>query len=212
MKIGIKKWWKDLTFEKRKEVLEKRYPGNSLVEKIANEFNDKDLNDRILPFIHSIKYSNFVLNDGTPGSGKTNAVFLNIVKLLAKYNPEVLSNVAVVHGASAKSANEILENIKKEQNGLKGTSYEKLDFLKFVIPGYNSPIYVNNRTELKANSIKFNDDGEVVHNFTINKSSSDLPSIIFLDEIGRFNELELQAIDEYARRNGITVISAGDFD
>jgi len=39
-----------------------------------------------------------------------------------------------------------------------------------------------------------------------------LPSVIFIDEVSKYNSLEMKVIDEFAQTHGIPIIVLGDFD
>ena len=44
------------------------------------------------------------------------------------------------------------------------------------------------------------------------KDIPNVPKVIFIDEVSRFTTDELDLIDNFAKKNGISVIAAGDFN
>jgi hypothetical protein len=44
------------------------------------------------------------------------------------------------------------------------------------------------------------------------KESSSYPSLIVIDEISKFSSYDFDLIDKFAKKYGITVLTAGDFD
>jgi hypothetical protein len=44
------------------------------------------------------------------------------------------------------------------------------------------------------------------------KSVGNVPNVIFIDEVSRFTDNELNIINSFARKNGISVITAGDLN
>lgn len=196
----IKEDWKNKTPEQKIAILEKNNSDTSLLYK-------KEFDDYCFNFLPVPRYSNVALVEGIPGSGKTEAVIRMTVQMLKKYHPDLLKDVTVVHGANGDSAVTLKENCEISN----GKTYNAEEFLNKIIKNHIPFKYDDDGTcKISKDNYKFNSDNEVVGQFEL--SSIEIPSLIVIDEITKFNTYELDAINEYAQKFGITVIAAGDFD
>lgn len=157
------------------------------------------------------QFDNIHLTEGVPGGGKSSAVNYYTLQILKKFHPELLNNVYYVH-KTIKSAEEATKDFGIENIKL----FDKDKFMSLASPNYDS-----NRTEdsegnkiyNKEDWIKDPESGKIVYKYKSNDlSETDIPSLIIIDEISHYDEAELSLTDDLAKKYGITVLTAGDFD
>lgn len=213
-KQSIKDDWKNRTQDERIQIFDKlNYDHN---------FIDPKYDDFCLNFLPVSKYTNVVFTEGIPGSGKTRSILTMTLKLLEKTNPDIIKNIAYVHGADLDPNTLSTEEKEKKTNADKlkdqltktGTAQDKYSFLRRIIKNYipyaenkngdvivpDSGYYINSNTN------------EIRGAYQISESTENIPSLIVIDEVTKFNNYELDAINDYAKKHGITVILLGDFD
>ena len=192
--------WDSQTIDERRESLRKLGKGESDI----NEFSKDEWADKCKLFLPVPKYSNISLTEGIAGSGKTTAVINGTISLLKKFRPELIANVKVVHGADEtgkpEQAKKILDNLH-----VNGKPLDKVTFLKELSPDYKESDAIT-ESDYKLQN------GEIHSTWKITGNTQNIPSLILIDEIGKFNALELDLINRYAQEKGITVLVAGDFD
>lgn len=201
--IAIKNDWLSREDSERVEILEDLEYDTATI----NKLKDLKFNDYCLNFLPNTRFTNIVLTEGTPGSGKTSSVFSGVISMLAKYNRDILNNVAVIHGASPESAKSLLNQLK-----ISGKSYGGEEFMKLISPDYTPYIYKEGACKISKNGFTYNSNNKIVGTLQVSANAKEAPSLIIIDEISKFNTYELDAIDKYAKQHGITVIVAGDFD
>ena len=194
---SVKNKWKSLSKDDRK----------TLIPNIG----DKYYEDNYVDFIYSLSVSpifqNIVLTEGIPGSGKTTAVYNYTIKMLQETYPDLLKNVFISHGANKTSG----DKLKTDLNLESAKVYSKQDLLKLISNKYHEyTISDDGKIDIPESDL-YVDNGEVKLSLPIN-SVSDIPSLIIIDEISKFNSLELNLLDEFAKKYGITILVAGDFD
>jgi hypothetical protein len=80
------------------------------------------------------------------------------------------------------------------------------------ISTYEYPERVNDVLQYeKGKHYDFDANGNLVPKAQI-KSVGSVPNVIFIDEVSRFTDNELNIINTFARKNGISVITAGDLN
>lgn len=202
-KIAIKDDWNIKTVEQRKEILKKLGK-----EEDINSFSQDVFKDKTSLFLNLPFYQNIILTEGIAGSGKTKSVAYFTIELLRKHNPEVLQDVAVIHGADVKNSNNA--NSLKEVLNVEGKSYTPIDFLQKVSPKYKPYSVKKGIYDIPKSEYEITSDSEIISSLGISTDSP--PSLIIIDEITKFNHFELNLIDKYAKAHGITVIVMGDYD
>lgn len=161
------------------------------------------------------KFFRTTLIEGVAGSGKTRAVLrilMQMVKNNAKAKDALLSHVFVasIGERQAKTLNAAL--------GLDNSKFFDREKLLKLITGGSYDIS-KLKVDQRAGLINYGDDFVMGENgtFEIPFSIPDLdpailPSLIVIDEIGRYTTVELDMLDAFAKKYGISVIVAGDLD
>jgi len=68
----------------------------------------------------------------------------------------------------------------------------------------------NGMSQVEEADFTYN-NGVIHTNWKIN-ALTDVPKIIMIDEISKFNNLEMDLLNNFARKYGVTIVTAGDFD
>lgn len=193
-------------------------------EKYLNDFDGSGLSyskDLLKYFSgHNVlpQYKNMIFIEGIPGSGKSKGVFSNIINIVKQIDPDILNGALYVH-ATEKAALEA-----NSETGLNSTALERTKFLQYVSSEWKdtkdnikTETYKEGNKDVSTTGRFLYDDsyefqnGQLVNKWKINQYS-DVPRIIFIDEITHYNQQELSMIEQFARENGSVVITAGDMD
>lgn len=154
------------------------------------------------------QYKNMIFIEGIAGSGKSKAVFRNVINTINHIDPEYLKNAYYVHETSdsAQKAAEYLE--------LQGQTFGRVDFLKHLSSEWKD-IRDNSKDRknyLYKDSYKFDPlTGKLENTWKLNKIA-DAPKVIFIDEISHYNQQEVSMIEQWAKEHRTIVLTAGDFD
>lgn len=161
------------------------------------------------------QYKNMIFIEGIPGTGKSFGVFTNVINVIRQLQPDLLNDALYVHAndESAKKAN--------ADTGLNSIPLGRVKFLEYVSSEWKD-VRNNIRTEkdgtmeitgnfLYEDSYLINNEGQVVNKWKLNKYPN-TPKVIFIDEITHYNQQELSMIEQFAKENGIVIITAGDMD
>lgn len=178
--------------QKRAEVLNKFDQSGDLFSK---DFLEYFASHNVLP-----QYKNIVFIEGAPGTGKTNAVFPTIKAVIDQIDDKYLENVMFVHTDQTK-AQKVMEDL-----GLKGEAKSQSELLKWMSNDWKDTRQNNNT--FYDGTYKFV-NGKLVNTMTLNKYDK-VPKVIFIDEIGQYDQNDLDLISRFAQENGIVVITAGD--
>lgn len=154
------------------------------------------------------QYKNMIFIEGIAGSGKSKAVFRNVINTINHIDPEYLKNAYYVHETS-DSAQKAAEDLE-----LQGQTFGRVDFLKHLSSEWKD-IRDNSkdrRNYLYKDSYKFDPlTGKLENTWKLNKIA-DAPKVIFIDEISHYNQQEVSMIEQWAKEHGTIVLTAGDFD
>lgn len=196
--------------EDRKKLL-KEGDGDGYATTLLKYFGGHD----VLP-----QYRNMIFIEGAPGTGKSKGVFSNIKRIIANIDPDIESKSWYIH-ATDESAQEAATDL-----GLTGLALGREKFLQKLSTGHKTAIEQEDevphasdpskkvkvkRLHLVDGTYSFNSEGQLVNTEKLNDYSTDeLPKVIFIDEISHYNEQELSLIEQFARKNGIIVMTAGD--
>ncbi len=195
--------WLGLEIDERKEVLKNL--------NLPEQLSSKDFEKYLLHILPVAKYSNIVLTEGIAGSGKTSAVISLTYKLLQETNKDLANSALFVHGVDSEHIQDFVKKLNQDVE-LKISNREQLmkainsswkDLEKNPLTGEvildkNDIIIENNNLSIKFN---IND-----------KNESKIPSFIVIDEITKFSVFDLDQINAFAKKYGITVIALGDYD
>ena len=154
------------------------------------------------------QYKNMIFIEGIAGSGKSKAVFRNVINTINHIDPEYLKNAYYVHETS-DSAQKTAKDLE-----LQGQTFGRVDFLKHLSPEWKD-IRDNSKDRknyLYKDSYKFDPlTGKLENTWKLNKIA-DAPKVIFIDEISHYNQQEVSMIEQWAKEHGTIVLTAGDFD
>lgn len=205
---SIKEDWATKSVEERAQIIRNLDP--TVTEDSVTLLSSDEFVDQVLNIIAVPKYQNIVLTEGIPGSGKSTGVFQSTLKMLKAFHPELLSNVAVIHGANSDSAKTLRDNIELTANNSK--TYGRAEWMKEISPSWTERTPDENGTvRVPKNEITQTEENEIRSSLGI-KETTTPPSLIIIDEIFKFSGFDLDQIDKFARKYGITVLTAGDAD
>lgn len=74
-----------------------------------------------------------------------------------------------------------------------------------------NPDNKDGRIYLYKDSYEFDSTGKLINKWKVNKITN-APKVMFIDEISHYNQQELSMIEQFAKLNGIVVLTAGDLD
>ena len=158
-----------------------------------------------LPFIPY--YDNITFVEGIAGSGKTHGVLNMVCSILNKTSPKLLSNVMIAH---------VTEKDAQALGGKKGLNLQnfkaknKQQLLEHI-SNWKQPKIVDGVYQYEENVDYVIEDGEIKPAYKL-KDGVEVPSLIIIDEVGQYTDLELATIDAFAKKNGISVLTFGDLD
>lgn len=195
--------WQRKSVDERKQVLERL----GKFEGLAKD----ELAPYAINFLSAPLYQNIILTEGIPGSGKSTGVFQSTLRLLKQFHPEALSSVAVVHGANADSAVTLRDDIGLTQDNSK--TYGRTEWMKEVNPNWRE--YARNESDnsyqVPTSDYTVTAENEIRSGLGVRDTTTP-PSLIIIDEISKFSAYDLDQVDKFAKKYGITVLVAGDFD
>lgn len=206
----IKTDWKNKSPEERKNILTN--VGGYSTEQ-AEKYSDDTFKDYVSVLVDIPQYKNIMLTEGIPGSGKTTAVFGYVAELLKRNSEgkQLLDKALVIHGSDIEDDKKGPVNATKLSKSLGfGEAMLKGKFMQKIAPKYAPWLATNGVFSVPDSDFEINKDFDISCKLGI--SEQDPPSLIVIDEVSKFNTLELDLIDKYARNHGITVIVAGDYD
>ena len=162
------------------------------------------------------QYNNITFIDGIPGAGKSKAVDALIYKYLNAYHRDVLKNAWVCHGGDnegGKITKDFAKDIGFEENY--EYSYDKNTLLKSIFPDY-TPAKQNEFGDYSYTEADYiiDKNGKIHPKWKIDNkwTSENVPKVIFIDEAQQFSQLELVALDNFAKKFGIAIVMSGDLD
>lgn len=158
------------------------------------------------------QFLNMIFFEGGPGTGKSGGIYTMITNIAKTIDPNVLNKAMFVHAtdASAEKSGEKL-GIKLAKGREKFLSWVSSEWKDTK---HNTKIINGEkRRYLYEGSYTFDENGQLVNTWKLNEYSEDeLPKFIFIDEVSHYNQQELSMIEQFARKNGIVVFTAGDLD
>lgn len=194
--------------DERKRLLKLWANGQDIyAEELSKYFGSYDL----LP-----QFKNMVFIEGGPGTGKSGGCFVSVINTAEQVDKDVRGKILFAHtnDTTAKEAAGKLniKNYKGREALLTWISSEWRDTSKNIrevtVDGK-----IEKRRYLYEDSYTYDEQGRLVNRWKLNKySEAELPKYIFIDEVSHYNQQELSMIEQFARENGIVVITAGDLD
>ena len=158
------------------------------------------------------RFLNTILIEGVPGSGKSSGVAATLVAMLkANKHDNILKNAWFAHIGENEA-----KQLAKDSGLAEATALSRASLLEKVTGG-----------DYRVKDLNITKEGKVLYsNIRINKnkdrtelpfnlvelSGNQIPSIIFIDEVGRYTTYEMDIIDAFAQKYGIAVITMGDLD
>lgn len=154
----------------------------------------------------------FFLN-GIAGAGKSTAV-MSVVKAM-------LGKSAWVASPNKNQADKLAQSLAVLSNLEEGTPvYDKVELLSQILTdeGLNAVMKLSQTPNLEGGSIEAVSLSDGMHLFRANikpewikqLDKENIPAYIFIDEATHFNLAELKALDEFAKKYNVKIISAGD--
>lgn len=205
---SIRENWASKSVAERAEILRNLDPDKS--EDSITLLSSDEFADQVFNIISVPKYQNIVLTEGIPGSGKSTGVFQSTLKMLKAFHPDLLSNVAVVHGANPDSATILRDDIGLTKDNSK--TYGRTEWMKEISATWTERTPDEEGVvRVPKNEITQTEENEIRSSLGI-KETTTPPSLVIIDEISKFSAFDLDLIDKFAKKYGITVLTAGDFD
>ena len=156
------------------------------------------------------QYQNMVFIEGIPGSGKSGGVFKSIKAVVDQIDPELLKNAVYAH-VKQKSAQDAGKKIGLEN----AQYYDKAGLMKWMSSEWRDVLENSENKDGKVylykDSYEFDSEGKLQNKWKVNKITN-APKVIFIDEVSHYNQQELSLIEQFAKLNGIVVLTAGDLD
>ena len=203
MRHSLVQDWKSKSVSEREEIARRI---NISTDLLSDEMADYALN-----FLPVPRYQNITFTEGIPGSGKSTAVYSTTLKLLKQTYPDLLKNVYVVHGANSNSAETLRDDIGLDKSS---KTFGRDGFMKEINPEWKEyqldPI--KNKYLIPKDDYIITDEEKEIRSSLGIKETSTPPSLIIIDEISKFTTYDLDQVDKFAKKYGITVLVAGDFD
>lgn len=157
------------------------------------------------------RYMHTLLIEGVAGSGKTQAILRMLFKMVGN-NTEAKSKLlshAFVASVGESEAEQLSNNLKLNNSKV----HSRHSLLSFITGG----LYDTDKLKVDKQIVDYEKLSLVDDVCSLSVGFKDLdpaaiPSIIIIDEIGRFTAIELDLIDRFAQKYGIPVITTGDLD
>jgi hypothetical protein len=160
--------------------------------------------ERVLDSRYAPIFKNCLFIEGIAGSGKTSAVFKMALTMLQKHCKGILNNVGLC------STN--TEALGKALGSVEGaTSFVPSKLMTRISPDWSEKM-VNGRLVVDVNTLNVTDEYGLTHTKWKVRDETKPLSLIMIDEISRFSNIDLDLINRYAERYGTIVIVAGDLD
>lgn len=170
----------------------------------AFDYLSEKLNTELRPYL-----SNLIFIDGSAGVGKTTVI--------AKNTSKYINSDKIWLAAPQKTQLDTLQTVIG-----KGEAKLREDLFKLILdPGTyeeiqkqlgGSEVNTNLITSKPLDERENGNTAEIVNNLDKMKFNTpkNMPELIIIDEVTHFSSIELQILNEFAKRNNISVIGLGD--
>lgn len=185
---------------------------DKLIKSLDSQIITKDYLNNVEAFIklpQFIQLKNFQLTEGDPGAGKSDAVSYFTAQILKKfYNKEILSNVLIAHSTNA-NAKKYANNIGIENS----TPLDHDELMDKIVVNYNPARNTDKQGNKLYDKTEFSVDNEVYKHLGQIRalSEKEIPSVIIIDEISHYDQVDLEKLQEFAERYNIPILASGDF-
>lgn len=152
------------------------------------------------------RYLNSVLIEGIAGSGKTSGVGGFLIDILKNTHRDLLKDIYFSH-STEKNAKDFLS-----EHGLTGKVFssndeeikenKNLDLIQHFYSNYDTD-YDSHITVQNYN---------ISHDFRLNDGLTNVPKIVFIDEISKYDGIQLRLLEDAAKHYGFIIVGFGDFD
>lgn len=197
---GMVDSFENYTPEKRKTALSKMGYDAETIKVIANN-PDIFKNEPVAK-----RYLNSVLIEGIAGSGKTSGVGGFLIDILKNTHKDLLKDIYFSH-STEKNAKDFLS-----EYGLTGKVFssndeeikenKNLDLIQHFYSNYDTD-YDSHITVQNYN---------ISHDFKLNDGLTNVPKIVFIDEISKYDAIQLRLLEDAAKHYGFIIVGFGDFD
>ena len=186
--------------ESTRDKIREAYGNDLLTEDRKDYFKNVDF----LP-----NFDNIIFVEGIAGSGKSTGVLKTLGKVLAKTNPEFVSQkILIAHTSQTKA-----ENLGKSTAFTNFEAHDHDSLLRWMSSDYSPRPLEDGVYKYKINEDVKLVDGILRSNWEIQKyNKNEVPKLLIIDEWSHYNQLEQELIQRFAQHYGITVITMGDYD
>lgn len=199
-------WYNGLSKDQKKKFWENRG------YKEESELYSEDL---MTPYMTNLflpvpNISNITFLEGIAGSGKTRAVMKVVKDIITETAPELLKDIYIVD-TSDDNAKNLAKSLDLEEGNFIPLSRENL---LQKISNWVEPTVDKNTGEYvyeEGKDFVIDSQGNLNVNYKL-KDGIEIPKLIIIDEVGRYTDLELKLIDNFAKIHGISVLTFGDLD
>ena len=212
---AIKEDWNQKSVDERTKVIQEQ--NKNLIQQFAGTNSAVD-EAKDFPFLNVIgpRYAAITFTEGITGSGKTNGVFVQTIKMIKTSAPDLLNNTFYVYAAGSDSREDQAAARKNaEANAIKqGLDPEHTTFMSRE--DYLNTITVDRKKATNEGKGQYKvDQSRVIYdgiNIVSNSelSSENIPTLVFIDEVTNIDQLDLDDINKHALKNGYSVLAAGD--
>lgn len=199
---AAKEFWESLSDDRRKEIA-KNLAGFSADEIDQAKDPTWYTKSGCLP-----KYSHIFNIEGVAGAGKSDAVDYFIYQILKDVDPSITQNAWIIH-RTEESGKSLAKNIDAADASI----YDHDKFMTKIYHDYDPNRPRNKKGEyIYTEDEMYEDELGDLHYKAEPDAISDIPSMIFIDEVSHFDENELELVNKFAKQHGIVVITSGDFN
>ena len=200
LRKSLNNFWENTSETDRNTIQKESGMGLFISDKYKQYFKNGDF----LP-----NFDNILFVEGIAGSGKTVGVLKTLSRLLAKTNPEFISQkVLFAHTNKIKA-----ENLGNSTEFKNFEAHDHNSLLSYMSADYTPMAADNGAYKYKLDKDIFLSDGIFRANWEVREYNVDeVPKLIIIDEWSHYNQVEQDLIQRFASKYGVTVLTMGDYD